>query len=317
MNKSPLNEPVLSVIIPLYREGFLLKTVLSTIQRNLEFLNESYELILVDDGSPDDTWAVIEEQSKNYPMLRALRLSRNFGKESALCAGLDMARGSAVIVIDGDLQHPPELIPEMVRLWKEEKFQVVEGMKASRGKEPFSYRFGAKFFYWITDHLTGFPLHASSDYKLLDRSVVEALKTMGERSRLFRGMVTWLGFRRTTIPFSVADRLSGRSHWSRRKLLRLAVNTITSFSSLPLHLVTLMGVFTLCFSVLMALHTLYIKWSGQAVSGFATVILLLLLMNGVLMISLGIIGEYMARIYEEVKKRPLYIIEKRLEPDLS
>lgn len=317
MNKFLFDQPVLSVVIPLYREGSHLKTLLSTIQRNLESLNESYELILVDDGSPDDTWAVIEEESRNYPMLRAVKLSRNFGKESAICAGLDMARGDAVIVIDGDLQHPPELIPEMVRLWKEEKFQVVEGVKAGRGKEGFGYRLGTKFFYWITDHLIGFPLHASSDYKLLDRKVVEALKTVEERSRLFRGIVPWLGFRRATLPFSVADRISGRSHWSKRKLLRLALNTITSFSSLPLHLVTLMGVFTLCFSVLMALHTLYIKWIGQAVSGFATVILLLLLMNGVLMISLGIIGEYMARVYEEVKKRPLYIIEKRLEPDLS
>lgn len=317
MNKSLLEQPIISIVIPLYREGSILKTVLSSIQRNLESLNEVYELILVDDGSPDNTWAVIEEEAKNYPMLRAVRLSRNFGKEAALCAGLDMARGSAVIIIDGDLQHPPELIPEMVRLWKEEKFQVVEGVKAHRGKEPFGYRFGAKFFYWITDHLTGFPLHSSSDYKLLDRTVVEALKTMEERSRLFRGMVPWLGFSHATLPFSVAKRLNGTSHWSKRKLLRLAVNTITSFSFLPLHLVTIIGVFTFGFSLFIGISTLYVKWTGKAVSGFTTVILLLLLLNGVLMISLGIIGEYMARIYEEVKRRPLYILEKRLESDRS
>jgi dolichol-phosphate mannosyltransferase len=165
--------------------------------------------------------------------------------------------------------------------------------------------------------LIGFPLHASSDYKLLDRKVVEALKTVEERSRLFRGIVPWLGFRRATLPFSVADRISGRSHWSKRKLIRLALNTITSFSFLPLHLVTIIGVFTLCFSLLIGIPTLYLKWVGKAVSGFTTVILLLLFMNGVLMISLGIIGEYMARIYEEVKKRPLYVIEKRLESDHS
>ncbi len=316
MNESLLSKPALSIVIPLYREGSVLKTVLSTIQRNLESVNESYELILVDDGSPDDTWAVIEEESKNYPMLRAVRLSRNFGKESALCAGLDVARGSAVILIDGDLQHPPELIPEMVRLWKE-GFRVVEGVKANRGQEPLTNRLGATFFYWIMNRLVGFPLRSSSDFKLLDRTVVEALKTMGERSRLFRGMVPWLGFRRATLPFSVAKRLSGTSHWSRRKLLRLAVNIITSFSFLPLHLVTVMGVFTLCFSLLIGIHTLYLKWIGKAVSGFTTVILLLLLMNGVLMISLGIIGEYMARIYEEAKRRPLYVIEKTLESGCS
>jgi glycosyltransferase involved in cell wall biosynthesis len=316
-NKSSFNQPALSVVIPLYCEGSHLKTTISIIQNTLETLNESYELILVDDGSIDNTWAIIEEESKNYPMLKAARLSRNFGKEAALCAGLEMARGDAVIVMDGDLQHPPELIPEMVRLWRESRVDVVEAVKEARSREVLANKIGSKIFYSLLNTLSGYDLKGASDYKLMDRKVVTAWLQMGERNLFFRGMSAWLGFERIQIPFVASKRIGGQSGWSLFRLVRLAITAVTAFSSLPLHFVTLAGCVFLLFALILGGQTLLLKITGKAVSGFTTVILLLLIIGSLLMISLGIIGEYIARIYEEVKGRPRYVIKQTIDKTIN
>ncbi len=313
MDKRQGNQPLLSVIVPLFCEGSLLGEVLVKIHEVLESLNKSYELILVDDGSTDSTWTVIEAEAKRYPTLRAIRLSRNFGKESALCAGLEMARGQAVVTIDGDLQHPPELIPKMVRLWEQSKADVVEAVKERRGRESFTNRMGAKLFYIILDRLSGYTLNSTSDYKLMDRRVVDAWLKMGERNLFFRGMIAWLGFKRVRIPFRVSERLEGQSGFSIFRLIRLAITAVTAFSSLPLHIVTLLGGVFLFFAIILGIQTLYKKITGDAVSGFATVILLQLIIGSLLMISLGIIGEYIARIFEEVKNRPRYVVAEIID----
>ena len=279
--------------------------------------NLPYELLLVDDGSPDDTWQVIEAEVTSGRPLRALRLSRNFGKESALCAGLEHAQGDAVIVMDADGQHPPSLIPNMVSLWQSSGADVVEAVKQRRGRESLSSKLGAQLFYFILNKLSGFHFKGASDFKLMNRKAVDAWLKMHERNVFFRGMTVWMGFTTEQIPFEVVPRSAGQSTWSVLKRLKLALIGITAFSSFPLHLVTFAGVIFLGISVLLGLQTLYLKLVGRAVSGFATVILLQLIVGSLLMISLGIIGEYLARIYEEVKGRPRYLVKESIEPKRS
>ena len=310
MSSYPTN---VSIVIPVYREENNLSILLTAIHRELQNINESYEIILVDDGSPDNSWATIKEAFKKYPTLRAVRLSRNFGKEYALGAGLEIAKGEAVIVMDGDLQHPPHLIPEMVRIWRESNADVVEAVKIYRGKESILGKLGAKLFYTILHKLSGYNLRGASDYKLLARQVVNAWLGMEERGLFFRGMTAWLGFRHVQIPFQVPKRIGGQSRWSISQLVKLAITGVTAFSSLPLHFVTFSGGIFFIFAVVLGAQTLYMKLTGKAVSGFTTVIILLLIIGSLLMISLGIIGLYIARIYEEVKRRPRYIVLETLE----
>lgn len=309
----PTTQPVLSVVVPLYNEGAHLKEVFQSITQVLQSLEQSFELIFVDDGSQDDTWAGLSALRKDHPWLDILRLSRNFGKEAALAAGLQVARGQAVVILDGDLQHPPELIREMFARWQEGEVDIVEAVKVARSAEPLFVRMGARLFYGMHARLGGTALQGATDFKLLDRKVIDAWKQMGERNIFFRGMAAWLGFRRETVSFSVPPRVGGASRWSLWGLLRLAVTGITSFTSLPLHLTTLIGGLFLLFSFLLGGHTLYMKFTGQAVSGFATVILLLLIMGSCILISIGIVGIYIARIYEEVKARPRYLVAERQE----
>ncbi len=305
--------PELSIIIPCYQEGNHLSFVLEEIVKYVEPMQISYELVIVDDGSQDRTWEVIQELSSIYTTLIALRLSRNFGKESALCAGLEIARGQAAIIIDGDLQHPPNLIPEMVSIWKKLGIELVEAIKISRGKESLLNKFGSKLFYKLLNNSSSYNLRGASDYKLLDRKIIDAWLKMGERNLFFRGMVAWLGFRKYTIPFETQERIAGKSGWSIPKLIRLAITGITAFSSLPLQIITFFGFVFLGFALVLGIQTLYLKIFGQAFSGFTTVIILLLIIGSLLMISLGIIGEYIARVYEEVKGRPRYVVMDKID----
>jgi glycosyltransferase involved in cell wall biosynthesis len=271
-------------------------------------------LIIVDDGSPDDTWKIISEEARTISNLHGLRLSRNFGKELALCAGLERARGDAVIVMDGDGQHPPELLPEMVRLWQTTSADIVEAVKTKRGPESFSGRMGALLFYVVLNKLAGVNLKGVSDFKLMNRRALDAWQQMPERNVFFRGMTAWLGFTHVQIPFDVPQRAAGTTGWSFPTRLKLALTGISAFSSLPLQFVTIAGLLFFAFSVLFGLYTLVLQLAGRSVSGFATVILLLLIIGSLLMFSLGIIGEYLARIYEEVKRRPRYVIASSIEP---
>jgi glycosyltransferase involved in cell wall biosynthesis len=304
----------LSVVIPLLNEEPHLEQTLEAIRRELAAFEGDYELILIDDGSSDGTWKLLQASANEVGDVRAIRLSRRFGKELAMCAGLERARGDAVVVMDGDLQHPPRLIPEMVRFWEEEGFDIVEGVKRRRGEESALYRTQAGVYHFLLRALSGIDLRGASDFKLMDRKVLEAWNRMPERSVFFRGMSAWLGFKRKRLTFDVEPRAGGKTAWSALGLVRLAINGITSFSSLPVHIITMMGAVFLCFALFLGIDSLVQWFRGEAVTGFTTVNLLLLIIGSMLMIGLGIIGEYISKIYDEVKGRPRYVISEIAEP---
>ena len=309
-NKSRTSDSKLSLVIPLYQEGSHIRSSISVIENILINNSIQYEFILVDDGSRDNTWVEIKKLAETNPNVTSLRLSRNFGKESALCAGLEYADGDMVLVMDADLQHPPEIIPDMVIAWRDEGYDVVEGIKSSRGKENPIYKACAKFFYYIIYKTSEINLGKASDFKLMDRKVIEAWKEMPERATFFRGMTAWLGFDRKQILFDVAERVNGKTKWSFIRLVRLAMNAITSYTSVPLHCITVLGIIMFIGAILLGIQTLYMKFAGKATSGFTTVILLQLIIGSSIMISLGMIGIYLTKIYKEVKARPRYLISK-------
>ena len=304
--------PKISIVIPVYNEEKHIKNSYNTIASHLPYDEANFEFIFVDDGSSDKTWDVLAGMAKEFPSIRSIKLSRNFGKEAALCAGIENAGFDACLTMDSDLQHPPEMIPLLVKAWKYDGFDIVEGVKSSRGKESLFNKAGALLFYYIMFKLSGVKLNNASDFKLMDAKVVDAWKGMKEHDTFMRGMSAWLGFNRTSIPFSVAQREVGNSRWSFVKLFKLAINAITSFSSLPLHLVTITGVIFLLGSIILGVHTLYRKLTGSALDGFTTIILLQLIIGSTLMLSLGIIGSYIARIFNEVKKRPRFLISEQV-----
>ncbi|NJD04769.1 MAG: glycosyltransferase family 2 protein [Ruminiclostridium sp.] len=308
-----MNSFVLTLVIPVYQEANQLYENIHIIRNILNRNGISHEFILVDDGSLDKTWEVVKTLSKEIDEIRAIRLSRNFGKEAALCAGLEIANGDACVIMDADLQHPPEVIPQMLDLWQSQGVDIVDGIKSSRGKESFFKKISARSFYSILKRFSGLDLNNASDFKLLDSKVVSAWKRMGERTTFFRGMSAWVGFKRASVPFVVAERQEGKSKWSFLRLLKLAIIAITSFSSAPLQLVTFIGFLFLISSVILGVQTLYMKFMNISFSGFTTVILLLLIIGSTLMISLGIIGTYIARIFDEVKQRPRYIVLDRID----
>jgi glycosyltransferase involved in cell wall biosynthesis len=314
VGNSPVSTSLISIVIPLYNEGSHLSALLSDLKTALQQTGCPFELVLVDDGSPDDTWERIKDETQAFPSLRAVRLSRNFGKELALCAGLERARGDAVVVMDGDGQHPPSLLPVMVEKWRTSGADIVQAVKTKRGSESLTGKLGALLFYLILNKLSGFELKGASDFKLMNRKVADTWLAMRERNVFFRGMTAWMGFTTVQIPFEVVARRGGKSSWSYLRRAKLALIGITTFSSFPLHLVTFAGVIFFVFAVGLGIQTLYLKLAGRAFTGFATVILLELIIGSLLMISLGIIGEYLARIYEEVKGRPRYIVMESIEP---
>lgn len=300
----------LSVIIPSFNEQDNIQRTFQTIKQVLDGAGIPFEIIFVDDGSKDLTYTKILELSSQNKEVKGISFSRNFGKESAIFAGLASADGSCCVIMDCDLQHPPYILPEMYRLWKE-GYEIVEGIKASRGNENSFHTFFANLFYHMVSKASGLDMSRASDFKLLDRKAVDALLLMPERAPFFRALSSWVGFKSTTLPFEVQERTIGTSKWSIWSLTRYAIRNITSFSGIPMQFVTLMGGLMLAISVLLGIQSLYKYFSGTALEGFTTVILLQLIIGSILMISLGIIGHYISRIYEEIKARPRYIISKR------
>jgi glycosyltransferase involved in cell wall biosynthesis len=307
--------PLLSIVIPAYQEAAGLAAALHAIRDAARQCGLPFEVIVVDDGSTDGTWTVAAGLAEEMPEFTALRLSRNFGKESAIAAGLDEVHGDACIVIDADLQHPPALIPEMVRRWRTEGWDVVEAVKSSRGREGWLHGVIARLFYRAASWLTGYDLQDASDFKLLDKRVIAEWRRFGERGTFFRGLVAWLGFRRTQVAFDVPPRPGGGSRWSLGALAGLAVQAVTSFSALPLQLVTFLGFVMLIVAVVLGAQAIRMWLQGAALPGFTTVILLQLLIGGLLMLSLGIIGTYIARIYDEIKARPRYVVQEARRRD--
>lgn len=300
---------LISLILPSYNEE---ENILNTVNKLTELLSKQsfdYELIFVNDGSKDKTYEKIEEASKKDVHVKGISFSRNFGKEAAIFAGLEVATGAACVVIDCDLQHPPKLIPEMVKKW-EEGYEVVEGVKSDRGKEGIFHKLAANTFYRIMSSLIKIDMRSTSDYKLLDRKVVDVLLDLPEHNTFFRALSFWVGFKSVKLEYEVEERQFGTTKWSLGSLVRYAINNATSFSTAPLQIVTFVGVVSIVFSVILGIQTLVKFFMGTAKEGFPTVILLQLLIGGFIMLSLGIIGHYIARIYEEVKGRPRYIIKE-------
>ena len=307
-----MNMALLSIVLPSYNEEQNIANTARVLGELLEKEQIEYELIFVSDGSKDATYAEILKASAVNPRIKGAEFSRNFGKEASIFAGLSLAVGDAVIVMDCDLQHPPQVIPKMWKLWQE-GYEVVEGIKLSRGRESLAHKMSAGLFYKIMSRLIKMDMNASSDYKLLDRKVVNVLLELPEKNTFFRALTFWAGFNTTTVEYEVQERAYGESKWSLISLMKYAVTNATSFSTLPLQLVTFMGMISILFSVILAIQTVIKYLSGTAVEGFTTVILLVLIIGGFIMLSLGIIGHYIARIYEEVKGRPRYIISKVTE----
>ncbi len=300
---------MLSVILPSYNEEKMIAVAAETLAGILDAAKIPFELLFVNDGSKDGTWNEICRAREKDSRVCGVCFSRNFGKEAAMFAGLEKARGDCCVVLDCDLQHPPEKIVEMYRLW-EQGYEVVEGIKHDRGEETGLHRFAANTFYGIISKATGIDMASSSDFKLLDRKVVDTLNAMPERNVFFRALSFWVGFKKTEVTYDVRERTAGESKWSTRSLIRYAITNIGSFSSAPLHLITILGFITLAISIVFSIVALVQKLAGTALGGFTTVIILLLFLGSIMMISLGIIGYYIARIYEEIKGRPRYIIEE-------
>lgn len=300
---------LLSIVLPAYNEEQNIGNTASVLSALLAENAIEYELIFISDGSRDGTYEEIVKVARENPRVKGAEFSRNFGKEAGIFAGLELTGGDAVIVMDCDLQHPPSVIPEMWRLWQEGA-EVVEGIKTARGRESLGHKLSAGLFYKIMSCLIKMDMNASSDFKLLDRKVVDVLLALPERNTFFRALSFWAGFRTEAVHYEVQERQFGESKWSFLSLMRYAISNATSFSTLPLQLVTVMGLVSILFSVVLAAQTLVRFLMGTSVEGFTTVILLILIIGGFLMLSLGIIGHYIARIYEEVKGRPKYIISK-------
>ncbi len=306
----------LSVCIPVYNEQDQIAETLAQLSPVLASLTPDYEIILVDDGSSDATWQRLSEAANADSRLHVLRLSRNFGKEAALCAALAEATGDAAIVMDADLQHPPSVIPELVQHWQA-GYDVVEGVKRQRQRSGAGYRLLSRAFYWLFQGAGGNRLRNASDFKLMDRAVVEVWNTLPEHNTFFRGLCDWLGFNRKEVLFDVAERTNGNGKWSWRSLVKLSVNALTGFSDLPLQAVLWLGLAFVGLAVVLGIQTLVRYLLGDALGGFTTVILLLLITGGAIMVSLGIIGTYLSRVYEEVKGRPRYIVasDNRRKPN--
>ena len=301
---------MLSVVIPSYNEEQLILKTARTVAGILENEDIPYEILFVDDGSSDETWNRISEAAASNEAVRGISFSRNFGKEAAIHAGLAESRGDCTVVMDCDLQHPPQKLPEMYRLWQE-GYDVVEGVKRTRGKEGIFHKSAAILFYRTMGKSIHMDMSRASDFKLLDRKVVDVLASMPERNAFFRALSSWAGYKTISVEFDVQEREAGNSKWSTTSLIRYAVKNITSFSSAPMQMVVWAGALMLLFAMILGIQSLVRYFTGHALEGFTTVILLILLIGSIVMISLGIIGVYIARIYDEVKARPRYLISRK------
>ena len=298
---------MLSVIIPAYNEELMIEKTYYTISEILNNAVIENELIFIDDGSSDSTYENIKALAAKEDNVLGLHFSRNFGKEAAISAGLASATGDCVVVIDCDLQHPPETIVEMYRLWQE-GFEIVEGIKSTRGKENKVHGFAAKSFYSLISSIVGFDMSNASDFKLLDRKVVDVINKIPERKGFFRAISFWVGYKKTTVEFEVKERTEGTTKWSLISLVKYAISNISAYTTAPMQIVTVLGFIMLFITAVFGVWAFVDKIQGRAIEGMTTVILILIFIGSIMMISLGIIGYYVARIYEEIKGRPKYII---------
>jgi glycosyltransferase involved in cell wall biosynthesis len=298
-------------VIPCLNESENLRILLLALQARLERLCTSWEVIIADDGSTDDTAALMAQWSTRDGF-HYVQLSRNFGKEAALTAGLEEADGDAVICMDADMQHPPALIDEMLARWQAGA-EMVYAVRADRTGESWVKRSGAKWFYRLLNDKRGVdvPAHAG-DFRLMDRRVVQTLISLPERTRFMKGLYAWVGFKTEALPYEPAQRIHGQSRFGTWRLIRLALVGLTAFTTWPLRMVSLIGCVFACLSLAYGCY-LVINYliNGNGVSGWTTIVAALLFFAGVNLISLGVVGEYLARIFDEVKGRPLYVVRKK------
>jgi glycosyltransferase involved in cell wall biosynthesis len=303
-----------SIVAPIFNEIDNLPELYRRVKEVMESSGETWELLLVDDGSTDGSTDKIRELAESDERIRPVIFARNFGHQIAVTAGLDYACGEAVVIIDADLQDPPEVILEMAEKWRE-GYEVVYAVRAERVGESWFKKFTASLFYRIILRITDvkIPLDAG-DFRLIDRRVVKVMKTMRERHRFLRGMAAWVGFKQIGVEYKRAARLSGVTKYPFRKMLRLALNAVTSFSYFPLQVATYIGFFAAGIAILAIPIVIYMRITGsQAFFGQATTLISVLFLGGVQLISLGILGEYIGRLYDEAKGRPLYIVREAPE----
>ncbi|MBA2457462.1 MAG: glycosyltransferase family 2 protein [Gemmatimonadales bacterium] len=299
-----------SVVVPIFNEAEVLPTLYQRLRKVMEAVGEPYELIFVNDGSTDQSPGLLLDLRAQDPCVKVVSFSRNFGHQIAITAGLDYSSGDAVIVMDGDLQDPPEVIPELVAQWRAGN-EIVFAVRANRNGDAFFKRITASLFYRILGRLTTtqIPVDAG-DFRLMSRVAVEALKPIRERNRFVRGLVGWIGFRHTSIRYVRDSRFAGTTKYPLTKMIQFALNGIFSFSLLPLQLATYLGLTVSLISFIYLAYAVWLKvFTTRAVQGWASVIVAVLFMGGVQLVSLGIVGEYIGRIYEEVKQRPLYLVD--------
>jgi polyisoprenyl-phosphate glycosyltransferase len=315
------NTGMICVLVPIHNESGNLAVLHQRLTAALQKTGRDYEILLVDDGSRDDSWSIIKRLAAADPRLRGLSFSRNFGKEIAIAAGLDMARGDAVIMIDADLQQPPELIPDMIAAW-EKGAMTVYGERIDRHSDGPVRKVVTQQFYKIFGAITDTNLEPKAgDFRLLDRRVVDALRRLPEKARFNKGLYAWVGFSSVALPYDHVDRHAGHSQWGFMKLFRFALDGITAFSTTPLRLSTYAGLFisfmALVYAIYFIIRTLLV---GPDIPGYPSLIVSIMFFSGIQLICLGVAGEYIGRIYNEVKNRPLYIIGDQVggtKPDAS
>lgn len=300
---------MLSVVIPAFNEQEMVPAAAEQIDGILSRAGIPHELIFIDDGSRDATWAEIRAESEHRDTVRGVHFSRNFRKEAAIFAGLQAADGDCVAVIDCDLQHPPEKLVEMYRLW-EQGVEVVEGVKMDRGEESLAHRVAAKTFYRLISEATHIDMTRASDFKLLDRKAVNVLLSMREKRAFFRALSSWIGFRTAEVPYEVRERAAGESKWSTWLLIKYALSNITAFTSLPLHLITGCGAASFLAALIVGIVSIVRLAMGRVVTGLTGAVILLLFLSGLIMVGLGIIGYYLGNIYMEIQDRPRFIVSE-------
>lgn len=312
-DRPTLTAPELSVVVPAFNEEAGIGAFLQALVTSLKSCCGDFEIWLVDDGSRDATWEKLCQARQDIPQLRGLRFTRNFGKEAAILAGLRHATGRAVVVMDGDGQHPPELLPQMLALWRSGPAQIVAAQKRTRPGDGWAARLNAYLFNSLMRILTGIDLTGASDFRLLDRRVVDALLDFPEKVRFFRGMTVWTGFVTAQLGFEVAPRIAGNTQWSTAQLTRLAITAITAYSAKPLGMIFRLGMLGMLGAALLLVQALYSWLSGIAVSGWTSLTVVVLFFGSATLLSLGVLGAYLAQIFDEIKRRPEFLILERLD----
>lgn len=299
----------ISIVVPLYNEEGNVAVLIQRIESAVKSISSSFEIILVDDGSRDKTFITCQDLAKNNPQLKIISLSRNFGHQIALTAGIQHAVGGLIVSLDGDLQHPPELIPDLVKKAKE-GFDIVNTIRVETKDAGLMKRVSSKGFYKIINRLSDTKIiEGAADFRLMTRKAADSFLLLEERDRFTRGLISWMGFNQAFVTFQADVRLSGKSKYTIRKMFRFALNGVTSFSSRPLRISFYIGLIISMLGMIYALYALIMYFKGETIQGWASLTIVVLLMGGVQLISIGIIGEYLSRVYNEVKRRPLYMIK--------